>query len=77
MRKTLFASKPPRTLDFRMRNPVERPPDRLKVCDVFGRILAAKIRPSWFARFDTRMQHFDSFWHALDLAEQAFALALR
>ncbi len=58
MRKTLFTPKPPQNVDFRMRNPVERPPDRLKVYDGFRRILAAKIRLSWFVRFDTRTPLF-------------------
>ena len=58
MRKTIFAPRRRRTLDFRMRNPTERPPKHLKVCDVFWRILVAKIRLSWFVRFDTRTPHF-------------------
>lgn len=33
MRKTIFAHKRRRTLDFRMRKPAERPPEHLKVCD--------------------------------------------
>ena len=60
-----------------MRKPAQSPQKNLKVRDVFRRILAAKIRPSWFARFDTRTPHFDRFWHALDLAELAFVLELR
>ncbi len=72
MRKTLFLPSSPRNVDFRMRKPAQSPPKALKVRDVFRRILAAKIRLSWFARFDTRTAHFDRFLHALDLAEQAF-----
>jgi hypothetical protein len=60
-----------------MRKPAQSPQKNLKVRDVFRRILAAKIRLPWFARSDTRTPHFDRFLHALDLAEQAFALVLR
>ena len=77
MRKTIFLPRSPRNVDFRMRNPAKCPPKALKVRDVFRRILVAKIRLSWFVRFDTRTPHFDRFWHALDLAELAFVLELR
>jgi hypothetical protein len=46
MRKTPFTPRRRRNVDFRMRNPTERPPKHLKVCDVFWRILVAKIRLS-------------------------------
>nr|QID22827.1 hypothetical protein [Escherichia coli] len=44
-----------------MRNPAKCPPKALKVRDVFWRILVAKIRLSWFVRFDTRTPHFSPF----------------
>ncbi|HGF0102452.1 TPA: hypothetical protein ACGBT4_004596, partial [Salmonella enterica subsp. enterica serovar Panama] len=61
MRKTLFLPRSPRNVDFRMRNPAKCPPKALKVRDVFWRILVAKIRLSWFVRFDTRTPHFSPF----------------